>query len=86
MFSSVYLQGAIGLPGVRGSEGFPGFPGPEGPMGRAGAKGDRGDSGVEGMKGNRVSSGEFLPISRGRISASFPIENNHLFSQYHGRF
>ena len=51
-------------------------------MGRAGAKGDRGDTGVEGMKGNRVSSREFLPISRGRISASFPIENSHLFSQY----
>ena len=28
-------------------------------------------------------SGDFLPISRGRISAPFPIENSHLFSQYH---
>ena len=25
-------------------------------------------------------SGTFLPISRGRISAQFPIENSHLFS------
>ena len=28
-------------------------------------------------------SGDFLPISRGQISAPFPIKNSHLFSQYH---
>ena len=28
----------------------------------------------------------FLPISRGRISAPFPIKNSHLFSQYHVHF
>ena len=28
-------------------------------------------------------SGPFLPISRGRISAPFPIKNSHFFSQYH---
>ena len=28
-------------------------------------------------------AGPFLPISRGRISAPFPIKNSHLFSQYH---
>ena len=28
-------------------------------------------------------TGPFLPISRGRISAPFPIKNSHLFSQYH---
>ena len=30
-----------------------------------------------------VLPGPFLPISRGRISAPFPIKNSHLFSQYH---
>ena len=33
-----------------------------------------------------VISGDFLPISRGRISAPFPIENCHLFFQYPGPF
>ena len=28
-------------------------------------------------------TGPFLPISRGQISAPFPIKNSHLFSQYH---
>ena len=28
-------------------------------------------------------SGDFLPISRGRILAPFPIKNSHLFPQYH---
>ena len=28
-------------------------------------------------------SGDFQPFSRGWISAPFPIENRHLFSQYH---
>ena len=28
-------------------------------------------------------AGNFLPFSKGRISAPFPIENSHLFSQYH---
>ena len=32
--------------------------------------------------GRRLSRA-FLPISRGRISAPFPIKNSHLFSQYH---
>ena len=27
-----------------------------------------------------TASGDFLPISRGGISAPFPMENNHLFS------
>ena len=27
-------------------------------------------------------TGDFLPISRDRISATFPIKNSHLFSQY----
>ena len=30
-----------------------------------------------------IYSGDFLLISRDRISAPFPIENSHLFSQYH---
>ena len=29
------------------------------------------------------NSCDFLPFSRGPISAPFPIENSHLFSQYH---
>ena len=29
------------------------------------------------------NAGDFLPISSGRILAPFPIENSHLFSQYH---
>ena len=29
------------------------------------------------------TSGDLLPFSRCRISAPFPIENSHLFSQYH---
>ena len=29
------------------------------------------------------NTGPFLPISRGRISAPFPIKNSHLFSEYH---
>ena len=32
------------------------------------------------------AQGDFLPISRGRISAPFPIKNSHLFSQYHVSF
>ena len=32
---------------------------------------------------SQVKTGEFLPISRGQISAPFPIENSHIFSQYH---
>ena len=31
-------------------------------------------------------SGHFMPFSRGRISAPFPIENSNLFSQYHVLF
>ena len=30
-----------------------------------------------------LCTGDFLPISRGLISAPFPIENSHLFPQYH---
>ena len=33
-----------------------------------------------------VWTGDFLPISRGPISAPFPIENSHLFSHYNVRF
>ena len=33
-----------------------------------------------------VNAGDFLSISRGRISAPFPIKNSLLFSQYHVRF
>ena len=29
------------------------------------------------------SAGDFLPISRGQISAPFSMENSHLFPQYH---
>ena len=32
------------------------------------------------------STGDFLPISWGRISVPFTIENSHLFSHYHVRF
>ena len=32
---------------------------------------------------NFMAAGHFLPSSRGRMSAPFPIENNHLFPQYH---
>ena len=28
-----------------------------------------------------VEAGDFLPFSKGRISAPFPIENSHIFSQ-----
>ena len=30
-----------------------------------------------------METGDFLPFSRGHISAPFPIENSHLFSQCH---
>ena len=40
----------------------------------------------EDEEGKVTHSRDFLPISWGRISAPFPIENSHLFSQYHVRF
>ena len=33
-----------------------------------------------------IYTGDFLLISRDQISAPFPIENSHIFSQYHVRF
>ena len=30
-------------------------------------------------EGDNKETGPFLPISRGQISAPFPIKNNHLF-------
>ena len=44
------------------------------------------DTNSNGRPGRFYYSGAFLPISRGRISAQFPIENSHLFTQYHVRF
>ena len=38
---------------------------------------------IQGLNKNELQSGPFLPISRGRISAPFPIKNSHPFSQYH---
>ena len=32
---------------------------------------------------HQASAGHFLPFSRGRILAPFPIKNSHIFSQYH---